>query len=352
MLNKENNQGSDFQRYDKSELWSIHETYFKNIGLKAWSSGALPFTGVTSYTETQKKVFLLIENLRLAGFEDNKEVIKVLEIGAGSGAFAKNFIDAFENICNSLNLNFSERLEYFLTDYAGTTLEEIQSKKKLKNYKQIKFFQLDILESPSNSSLKDHVGSFHCICSTYLLDQLPNRVIAKKSKEQYYEKYIKINVPEEFLNSSKELKEKVLKKNKWIKKVKKEFRFKEIDFNEEVPVEQRAALEACFREARDSSTVIYSYGALRAMLHSLKFLHIHGLIIYSDFNAASRPGVDTYEPCYYGNSVAQPVNFSFLYNCFNKHQKVILFEDPIKTTSYHDTLSQRLLISIKTWNIL
>ena len=54
------------------------------------------------------------------------------------------------------------------------------------------------------------------------------------------------------------------------------------------------------------------------------------MIIHSDFNAASRPGVDIYEPCYYGNSIAQPVNFEFLYNSFQKHQKVILFEDPIK----------------------
>ncbi|NQY79698.1 MAG: SAM-dependent methyltransferase [Candidatus Caenarcaniphilales bacterium] len=329
MLNIDNEQSSDFKRYDKSELWSIHETYFKNIGLKAWSSGALPFTGVTSYTETQKKVILLVENLRLAGFEDNTETIKILEIGAGSGAFAKNFLHAFENTCNSLNLNFYRRLEYYLTDYAETTLDEIKNKNKLSEFSNIKFFTLDILDDPNNSSLKDHIGSFHCICSTYLLDQLPNRVIAK-SKDQYYEKYIKINIPDELKNASDDLKKKVLKKNKWIKKIKKEFNFKEIDLESELPQAHIEPLKDCFREKQDSSTVIYSYGALKALENSIRFLHIHGLIIYSDFNAASRPKIDIYEPCYYGNSVAQPVNFTFLYNCFHKHQKIILFEDPIK----------------------
>lgn len=329
MLIINDEQSSGFKRYDKSELWSIHESYFKNIGLKAWSSGALPFTGVTSYSETQKKVILLIENLRLAGFEDNFETIKILEVGAGSGAFAKNFLYAFENICNSLNLNFSERLEYYLTDYANTTLDEIIKKNKLKEFTNIKFLTLDILDEPNNSELKNHIGSFHCICSTYLLDQLPNRVIAK-SKDKYYEKYIKINIPEKLLHPSDDLKKKVLKKNKWIKKLKKEFNFKEIDLETEIPAEHIEPLKSCFREKKDSSTVIYSYGALKAIENSIKFLHIHGLIIYSDFNAASRPKIDIYEPCYYGNSVAQPVNFTFLYNCFEKHQKIILFEDPIK----------------------
>ena len=328
MLDKDRIQGSDFERYDKSELWSIHELYFKNIGLKAWSSGALPFAGVTSYSETQKKVLLLVENLKQLGYENHNKPIKVLEIGAGSGEFAKNFIYALENFCHSLDLNFHERLEYYVTDYAETTIDEVRKHKKLKKFPNIKYFQFDVLMDTESSSLRDFFGGFQCICSTYLLDQLPNRVIAK-SGNKYYEKYIKLCIEEDFRNNE-EIRKKVLKSNKWIKKIKKKFDFRELDLEDSIPKLDFDALEKCFRVNKDESTVIYSYGALEAVKNSMKLLSEDGLLIFSDFNAASRPGVDVYEPCYYGNSLAQPVNFSFLYNYFAENQKIILFEDPIK----------------------
>jgi hypothetical protein len=322
-------QGSDFQRYDESELWIFHDYYFKNIGLKAWDSGAIPFAGATNYNEARKKALLLIENLRLCGLENSDDTIKILEIGAGSGAFAENFLLAFENICLAEDLNFHKRLKYFLTDYSQFTLDELQRKKRLKEFPNIIFQSYDVLENTQSSSLSASAGSFHCILSTYLLDQLPCRVVAKIDNK-YKEKYLKLIIPEKYLNDARLLNEKLLKKSKWIKKIKKVFHYEEIDDEDDIPAEDFEILKTCFRNSKESTT-IYSYGAKIALENSFKLLHPkNGLIIASDFNAATRGGVDLYEPCYYGNSLAQPVNFDFLYKSFAKQQKVVLFEDPIR----------------------
>ena len=181
-----------------------------------------------------------------------------------------------------------------------------------------------------SSSLSTGIGSFHCILSTYLLDQLPCRVIAKVDDNTYKEKYIKLIIPEKYLNNEKLLSEKLLKKKKWIKEIKKKFHYEEIDEEDDIPLEDFEILKTCFRKTKES-TVIYSYGAKRALENSFKLLDPkNGLIIASDFNAATRGGIDLYEPCYYGNSLAQPVNFDFLYKSFAKQQKVVLFEDPIR----------------------
>ena len=61
---------------------------------------------------------------------------------------------------------------------------------------------------------------------------------------------------------------------------------------------------------------------------------------------SAKPGFDECEPCYYGNSVAQAVNFEFLYKYFSaqdelaelehfkdetgSYQVALIYEDPIK----------------------
>jgi len=322
-------QSSDFQRYDKSELWTFHNYYFQNIGLKAWDSGSLPYTGVSSYSEALKKALLVIENLQLAGFSSNDKTIKILEIGAGSGAFAENFLLAFENICLREDLDFHRRMKYFLTDYSEKTLDEIKKKKRIREFPNLIFSAFDVLEDVRTSSLSASLGSFQVILSTYLLDQLPCRVIAKKNQE-FFEKYIKLEVPEKYLNDEKLLSEKLLRKKKWIKKIKKCFEFRKIDDENSIPEDDLEVLKLCFRKTPES-TVIYSYAAKHALENCFRLLDAEaGLIICSDFNAAARNGVDYYEPCYYGNSLAEPVNFDFLYKSFAKNQKAILFEDPVK----------------------
>ena len=44
-----------FYRYDSSPIWDLHKDYFLNRGIKAWSKGEIPYSGVSNSVEAFKK---------------------------------------------------------------------------------------------------------------------------------------------------------------------------------------------------------------------------------------------------------------------------------------------------------
>lgn len=306
-----------------SPLWRAHDFYFRSIGLKAWTSGAVPYSGVCNYNEAFKKAYLLIENFK----NKNLDEILILEVAAGYGEFAKNFIEAFTNISRHEGLQLHKKIKYYISDYSSTTLNELKASKRLDKFKEyIEFLEFDVLKR--NLELR-----FDAVLGNYILDQFPARVFAKDG-EKYLEKYISVD-PQ--IESHK----KYLRKNKWIKHLKKQIRFIEIDLDKEISLSHREILETCFKKNKNS-TVVYSYTSLKVVNNLLYLLKPNGILVLSDFNASTRSGIDPYEPCYYGNSIAHPVNFEFLCKYFNpssndylnnkdyNYQLALLYEDPIK----------------------
>jgi hypothetical protein len=331
-------------RFDKSPIWQIHNDYFQSRGLLAWSKGEVPFTGISNYYEAYKKARFLIDNLKQLKLSSSEysDDINILEVGAGYGEFAKNFLFAFKEISEQENLDFFGRLKYFVTDYSRVNIEELKKSKRLDFFQDHLVFEvLDVLDPRISLSRKASTSeilggvSFDAIFANYLLDQLPARIFAYDGNN-FFEKYLSL---QDYKNISQ--------KKSWIKKLKKKFRFQEIDWQEELSLEHRDILFSCFKTNKPS-TIVYSYGALRAVKNFLYLLKHSGIIICSDFNASAKPGLDSFEPCYYGNSLAQAVNYEFIFKYFldyssskNKiehkvigqkfgHQMVLIYEDPIK----------------------
>lgn len=313
----------DFTRYDKSKIWSIHRDYFLNVGTKAWSSGEIPYSGISNYNEAYKKARLFIENLKVS--ESLPEEIRVLEVGGGYGVFAKNFIEAFRDICRYEKLDYIDRLVYFFTDFSQKTIDEVQASDTFKEFTgKVRFARFDASKEPEFIDYNHEDGYFDLIMANYLLDQLPARIIAK-TNTGLKEKYIKLEDFEERINSAN-------KPRKWVKKIKKTTKYLDLDIeiDHELPQKDIDVLLGSFRVVRES-TVVYSYGALNAVKNFMNMLTKIGIILCSDFNAPAKPGLDDYDPCYYGNSIAQAVNYDFIFRYFaDSDQKVMLYEDPIR----------------------
>ncbi len=328
----------DFTRFDKSKIWNIHTDYFQNVGIKAWTKGEIPYSGISNYNEAYKKARLFIENLKViwASYFDDLEKnpnskepptkIKILEIGGGYGEFAKNFLEAFRDICEHEGLDYFENLEYSFTDFSAKTVEEVKKIGKLKEFEtKVRFERLDAMKLPEFLTEDEKLnGYYDLVMANYLLDQLPARVIARVNNN-FKEKYIRLEDFEDRVLNPK-------KPKGWVKKIKKKLEFRDIDLEMDphISTKEFEILRTCFRPGRDS-TIVYSYGALAAVKNFMKLIHKNGLIICSDFNAASKPGLDSYEPCYYGNSIAQAVNYDFIFKYFSDtEQKIMLYEDPIR----------------------
>lgn len=322
-----------FRRFDESEIWQIHSLYFQTIGIKAWQRGQIPYSGVSNFTEAYKKARLFVDNLKL---QKQPESIRILEIGAGYGEFARNFLSALQEICKAENLDFWSGLEYHLSDFSQTTLDQLKDSGRLDEFADK--FHYKVFDALDKYSELDP-ESYDLIMANYLLDQFPARIFARV-KNNYYEKYFSIEDPQPYLEKQKS-KSFWFWRNQWIKRLRKCYEFREFDW-QSLPLDHRDILETCFRSGRDSS-LVYSYGSLAALKNFLRLLKPTGLIVCSDFNMSAKPGFDECEPCYYGNSVAQAVNFEFLYKYFSaadesKHLKdepgsyqvALVYEDPIK----------------------
>ena len=330
----------EYYRFDESPLWQIHRDYFKEVGIKAWSSGEIPYSGISNYNEAYKKAKLLVSNFK--NFIQDGEEIRILEVGAGYGEFAKNFLSAFKDICEYESLDYFSRLKYFLSDFSSKTLDELEKSKRLKDYRdKLVFLEFDAMDKFLwRNSLAE--ASFNAVFANYLLDQLPARVFVKDA-DKYFEKYISVEDPEPYKN-----KKSFFSNRRWIKKLKKKVEFRPVNLNQELNLEHFQVLETCFRLDK-ASTVVYSYGALKAVKNFLYLLKPNGIMVCSDFNASTKPRFDNFEPCYYGNSLAQAVNFEFIYKYFSQtfsiedskqlqhkltnkfgYQEVLIYEDPIK----------------------
>ena len=301
--------------------WDIHNEYFLSRGLKAWSKGEVPYTGISNYFEAYKKAIFFYESLE--NIELDSESIKILELGSGNAEFALNFLKAFEEIDQK---GYFPKLKYTVSDYSQVTLEQLKDSGKLDPYiEKIDYKVIDI----NFQMLELDDDEYDLIMCNYLLDQLPARIIAKdQNTNKYYEKYIDIDI-----NSKKK-----------IKKLKKKQEFQSFDFENEIKLSHQVILDSCFRPKK-TSTIVYSYGALRATRRILFKLKASGVFIASDFNASSKPGLDYFDPCFYGNSLAQAVNFEFICKYFfneevdspshkelnrDEHQFILIYEDPIK----------------------
>ncbi len=329
-----------YERFDQSPLWEVHRDYFRTVGIKAWQKGHIPYSGISNFTEAYKKARLLVSNLNIS---KPPGLIKVLEVGAGYGEFAKNFLSALQEICRVENLDYYSRLEYHLSDFSQTTLDELKSSGRLDEFQdRIHYLVFDALDK--YSALEK--SSYDILFANYLLDQFPARIFAQTNRG-YLEKYISIEDPQTY----KEKQDRAnfgFGKSRWIKSLKKLVEFRAVDLEKEIPLADLEILENCFRQDK-SSTVVYSYGSLAAVKNFMQLIKPTGIIVCSDFNAATKPGVDQFEPCYYGNSLAQAVNFEFIYKYFSQagslsearkldhlqqaklgHQIALIYEDPIK----------------------
>jgi tetratricopeptide (TPR) repeat protein len=117
----------DFVPYDQSTAWRIHDAYFADRGIAAWTGGDIPFAGTSNSGVALQHARLFVELVRElveSGRLRASEAVDVLEVGSGQGAFALNFIDALAHRCGAAGREIAARLRYVLSDYAPRNLTE------------------------------------------------------------------------------------------------------------------------------------------------------------------------------------------------------------------------------------
>lgn len=140
----------DWMPYKDSLLFRCSDEYFKNAGQEAFSNEGkdkkhvVPNEMTNCIAHARSIANFVKDNLE---FYPSDQKIKILEIGSGSGIFAKHFL-----IC-ARELEILDRVEYLVTEYSLVGLKQIQSNNVLGEFienENYRFINLDIL-NPSNA---------------------------------------------------------------------------------------------------------------------------------------------------------------------------------------------------------
>jgi len=116
----------DYKPVTESLEWRISEQYWRTAGIRGFIDESVPFSSTSGGALSQDAANLLFVNC-----QENPPtgVMVVLELCAGSGLFARLFLETFQRLCMQSGQRFDQQLVYYVTDGSPATVahwKEIQ----------------------------------------------------------------------------------------------------------------------------------------------------------------------------------------------------------------------------------
>jgi tetratricopeptide (TPR) repeat protein len=167
----------------ESVEWQLSGIYWHEAGLRPFIENSVPYLVNNSGRLSENAAVLLFENL--CEQPPTGEVITVLELGAGSGLFARLFLDAFRAICVDNSRDFYDRLQYVVSDRSPRTVEDWRQRKIFDPYgSHVVSARIDAME-PTTAWLADGrqttVERPRAVLCNYVLDVLPTTLWRKSA---------------------------------------------------------------------------------------------------------------------------------------------------------------------------
>jgi len=111
----------DFRPISESLEWRLSDLYWRTAGVLPFATNEVPFVITNSGRLSESAAAVLFANCLDA---PPGQKLVVLELGAGSGLFARYFLDAFRAICSQEGRDFYDRLLYVVSDRSSRTVEQ------------------------------------------------------------------------------------------------------------------------------------------------------------------------------------------------------------------------------------
>jgi tetratricopeptide (TPR) repeat protein len=301
-------------------------------GTLPFSRGEVPFAGNNNGRLSQISAALLFANCEDAAAREGP--IVVLELGAGSGLFARYFLDEFRRLCERTSRDFYQRLSFHVTD---------RSPRTVKQWEELGIFREHADHAIANvceaGDLPQAVrGRVHAVFCNYLLGVLPAAIVrrAERGWEQIavrtwiadeaavLRQYTKLSLDEiRELASSPELQAR----------------------EQLLPLLPLLEIEAQFIPADPSDLTgldglncspgdgafVYNYGAINCLDSVLAILGPDGFVLANDYDASSGAGPGQHPTGQrFGRTTAMGVNFPLLDEYCGRSATVLtpIGEDP------------------------
>jgi hypothetical protein len=176
----------DFQRLEESLDWRLSNLFFQRRGIGSFVSAndSVPFVINNSGNLSSAAAGLLLASLAETTENTNvRESVFLLELGLGTGLFARYLLDALASRCRNGKENTYDRMCYVATDQSDQMLTDIARKGILSGHPgRFRLAQLDATRVDNDlaqaiAKAKRQTQPFQAIFVNYLLDVLPATVL-------------------------------------------------------------------------------------------------------------------------------------------------------------------------------
>lgn len=175
----------DFRPVSESLEWRIGDAYWADAGARAFLADEVPHLITNDGMFAARDAAVLFESCLLAerGGELERE-IAVMELGAGQGVYARQFLDHFAALCGRHGCDFYDRLTYHVTDWSARMLEDIGTAGTLEPHAaRVRLGRVDALHppvfAPCDGEPAVRLGGLRAIVHSYVLDGLPFDVVLR-----------------------------------------------------------------------------------------------------------------------------------------------------------------------------
>jgi len=177
----------DFVPVSQSPIWQLVRSYYRQMGLKAWHTSAVP-NYITTNPFIASRYAKVIDGF-FADFSNSRNLYPldnpfyILELGAGSGRFGYCFLKQFFSELE-VSIRDNRPLVYVMTDISRANIDFWKSHPQLQSFikkGQLDFAYLDVLEQESIKLLisgrtlaAGTIRTPMAVIANYVFDSLPN----------------------------------------------------------------------------------------------------------------------------------------------------------------------------------
>jgi len=286
----------DYVRLSDSLEWDLSQLHWDNEGLLPFVENNVPFiinnSGRLS-AQTALVLFSYCEEVK------SRSEITLLELGSGTGLFARYLLDSFKEICQQEGRDYYHKMRYFITDYSKTTIAQWQEWNIFAKHEDRVVLATCNGINPSEVVTANgkviRLESIDAVFCNYVLDILPFTVFRKKIKALIAS------------NNSDERKKLI----PLIDVLEHEISYEVVD-EKSIPYLQ-ILNDMEFSQGR----VLLNHGALTCLRQCSELLKHHGFILINDYGPTNKDEMESFGLAQrFGSTVANGLNFPLLKTYF------------------------------------
>jgi tetratricopeptide (TPR) repeat protein len=309
----------DFRPLGECLEWRLADAFWEHAGVIPFVRNDVPYLVNNSGRLSESAadlMFTALEELR----PSLPARISMLELGAGSGLFARYFLDAFAERCRNAGSDLYQRLTYVVTDRFSSMVEGWRKEGLFAGHEEhVDLRTCDAKSVETLFALGGMPAPMVAFCN-YVLDVLPARIV-RRSGERLEQLCVRAHVP----GGEAALRAAGLAGLDEARALAASGRFEDLrrllcllpqleletEFRPWTPA---TSAEAAFTEAMvDGQRVILNHGAIACVDQIVRHLHPHGCVLVNDYGPVRSEDVGSHLGVQrFGGSIALGLNYPWL----------------------------------------